>query len=168
MIFGRKNPNDKGDTDQEQEYNTAPGTGIRFDPGLVEQLKDDHRALFGLYRDMKLSFEAKDYEAVTVILRKFRSALQEHLLTENVRLYIYLSHSVKHDETNFELIRGFRREMDGIAKIAIKFLDKYDAIGVDAELANSFGRDLAEIGEVLGTRIQKEESILYPLYTEQY
>jgi len=168
MIFGRKNQNDKGSSDQEQEYNTAPGTGIRFDPELVDRLKDDHRALFGLYRDMKSAFESQDYRTVTDMLRKFRGALQEHLLTENVRLYIYLSHSFKHDDTNFELIRGFRKEMDGIAKTAIKFLDKYDAIGVDAELAASFGRDLAEIGEVLGTRIQKEESILYPLYTEQY
>jgi len=154
--------------DKEQEYSAAPGTDIRFDPSLIAGLKGDHQTLLSLYRETKSAFDAKRYKAVSEKLDKFRSALQAHLLTENIRLYIYLSHMFKTDETNFELIRGFRREMDDIAKTALNFLRKYEAIGVDPELAPSFEKDFDIIGQVLGTRIQKEESVLYPLYVAQY
>ena len=91
-----------------------------------------------------------------------------HLLTENVRLYIYLDHMLRGDEANEELIRGFRKEMDDIAKTAMNFLKKYEAIGVDKDLAEVFSKDFATIGEVLTKRIKREESILYPLYMESY
>jgi len=168
MFFRNKNKNPADNTKNEQEFDSAPGTGIRFDPELINKLKDDHQSLLKLYGDIKAHFDARDYEAVSSKLNDFRTALQEHLLTENVRLYIYLSHMFKTDETNFELIRGFRKEMDGIAKTAMDFLRKYDAIGVDADLATSFEKDFATIGEVLGSRIQKEENTLYPLYMAQY
>jgi regulator of sigma D len=58
--------------------------------------------------------------------------------------------------------------MDGIAKVAMNFLKKYEAIGVDKELAGAFAKDFATIGQVLGARIQKEEQVLYPLYMPQY
>jgi regulator of sigma D len=168
MLFNKNKQKKSDSSNNEQQYSAAPGTGIRFDPELIGQLKGDHQALLQLYNDIKSAFEAQQYETVAARLNDFRTALQEHLLTENVRLYIYLSHMFKNDETNFELIRGFRKEMDGIAKTAMDFLRKYDAIGVDADLAPTFARDFATIGEVLGTRIQKEENVLYPLYMENY
>ena len=154
--------------DKSQEYSAAPGTDIRFDPSLIGGLKSDHQTLLNLYRQIKSAFDTRQYEAVSKKLDEFRSALQEHLLTENIRLYIYLPHMFKTDETNFELIRGFRKEMDDIAKTALNFLKKYEAIGVDPELAPSFAKDFDTIGQMLGTRIQKEESVLYPLYVGQY
>ena len=147
------------------EYKTAPGTSIHFDPELVAQLKDDHKALIGLYMEIKSLFEAENYKAVSKNLGDFRTALQGHLLTENVRLYIYLDHMFQMDEINSELIRGFRKDMDGIAKVAINFLKKYEEIGVDQDLAIRFADDFSTIGEVLTKRIEKEETILYPLYT---
>ncbi|WP_127477826.1 hemerythrin domain-containing protein [Sulfurivermis fontis] len=150
------------------QYNTAPGTEIRYHPELIDQLKSDHQALLGLYGEIKAAFDEGDYAAVSQKLDAFRSGLQSHLLTENVRLYIYLDRCLANDETNSELIRGFRREMDGIAKVAMNFLKKYEAIGVDKELAGAFAKDFATIGQVLGQRIQKEEQVLYPLYMPQY
>ncbi len=151
-----------------QQYNTAPGTEIRYHPELVEQLKSDHQTLLGIYGEIQAAFDAGDYARVSEKLDAFRTGLQGHLLTENVRLYIYLDRCLASDETNSELIRGFRREMDGIAKVAMNFLKKYEAIGVDKELAGAFAKDFATIGQVLGERIQKEEQVLYPLYMPQY
>lgn len=167
MLFGKKDYN-KEDAGSGDQYKSAPGTDIHYDPQLIEKLKGDHQDLLALYGEIKSAFDAQDYDAVSRRLNEFRSGLQAHLLTENVRLYIYLSHMFKTDDTNFELIRGFRKEMDGIAKTAMDFLKKYDSIGVDADLAPSFAKDFATIGEVLGARIKKEESVLYPLYMEQY
>lgn len=164
MFFRRKN---KTDNKKQQLYEAAPGTNIRFDPGLIKQLEAEHKALLELYGEIKSDFDARDYKTVGDKLKTLRRALQEHLLAENVKLYIYLSYSFKGDPSRFELIRGFRKEMDGIAKTAMGFLKKYSDIGVDASLAPGFKKDFATIGEVLGARIQKEESTLYPLYSAQ-
>ncbi|WP_415036427.1 hemerythrin domain-containing protein [Azonexus sp.] len=154
--------------EQAPQYRAAPGTEIRFQPELVPQLKADHQNLIGLYLEIKAAFEGGDYVEVSKKLTHFRSGLQAHLLTENVRLYIYLSHSLANDEINSELIHEFRREMDAIARVAMNFLKKYDAIGVDNELAKAFAKDFATIGEVLTERIEKEERVLYPLYLPYY
>ena len=123
--------------------------------------------VFGVV-DIKTAFEGGDYEEVAKKLVHFRSSLQAHLLTENVRLYIYLSHRLANDEINSELIHEFRREMDAIARVAMNFLKKYDTIGVDKELAGAFAKDFATIGQVLTERIEKEERVLYPLYLPCY
>lgn len=157
-----------GKANQGENYAAAPGTEIRYAPDLVDNLKQDHQTLLGLYGEIQNAFDNKDYTAVSAMLEKFKSGLQGHLLTENVRLYIYLDRSLASDPVNSDLIRGFRREMDDIAKVAMKFLNKYSTIGVDEHLAEHFANDFATIGAVLGERIQKEESVLYPLYMPHY
>lgn len=164
----RKKTVDKFNQDSPSEYKAAPGTDIHYDPELIKNLKNDHQELFSIYSDIKTLFENGDYAAVSKRLNDLRGDLQGHLLTENVRLYIYLDHMLRGDEANEELIRGFRKEMDDIAKTAMNFLKKYEAIGVDKDLAEVFSKDFATIGEVLTKRIKREESILYPLYMESY
>lgn len=85
-----------------------------------------------------------------------------------VLLYVYLEHCFADDEANAELIHDFRHEMDRIGRVAMKFLKKYEAIGVDKDTAASFAGEFAQIGQVLGDRIKKEESVLYPLYLPRY
>lgn len=146
----------------------APGTQIHYNPELVTQLQKDHQELLALYGKIKERFEQGDYKEVTHLLNTFRQALQGHLLTENIRLYIYLERSMDQDELNGDLVRGFRREMDGIAKVAMAFLKKYEMIGVDAELAKPFAAEFANLGQVLVERINREENTLYPLYLPNY
>ncbi len=150
------------------QYASAPGSEIRYSPTLVDELKKDHQDLLSLYMDIKASFERGDYEAVSAKLNEFRVGLQGHLLTENVRFYIYIDRVHGKDEMNSELIRSFRREMDGIGRTALNFLQKYEMIGVDRALAGAFASDFAAIGAVLTERIKKEESVLYPLYMPVY
>ena len=166
-IFKKKSTQETTTPDSPQ-YASAPGTQISYNPDLIPRLKSDHLELLAIYSEISELFADKKYEKVSQKLTSLRTKLQDHLLTENVRLYIYLDYMMKHDETNSGLIRSFRREMDGIAKVAINFLKKYDAIGVDPELAPSFAKDFAEIGDVLGKRIKREEQVLYPLYMESY
>jgi regulator of sigma D len=142
----------------------APGTEIRYSPTLIDELKRDHQQLLAIYMAIKAHFDSGNYAGVSAKLNEFRIALQGHLLTENVRFYIYLDRVHGQDEMKSELIRGFRREMDGIGRAALAFLKKYETIGVDKDLANAFAKDFAEIGVVLSERIQREESVLYPLY----
>ncbi len=157
----RRNP-------QPTAYRSAPGTHISYSPELIGDLKSDHQALLALYMEIKSHLDARRYPKIVEKLAEFRAALTSHLLTENVRLYVYLDRQFSRDETNSELIRSFRKEMDNIGRIALNFLRKYEELGVDAELAKHFEKDFATIGEVLTNRIKREEETLYPLYMEDY
>jgi hypothetical protein len=141
---------------------------IQFQPDLIDHLVADHRRLLEVYGEIKTAFDAADYKQVSQGLDELRRNLQGHLLTENVRMYIYLDRHLANNEFNSELIRGFRREMDAIGKVAMTFLKKYEAIGVDNELAGAFAKDFETIGSVLVKRIEKEERDLYPLYMPHY
>lgn len=153
---------------QPTAYRSAPGTHISYSPELIGSLKSDHQALLTLYGEIQSDLDARRYPKIVEKLAEFRTALTSHLLTENVRLYVYLDRQFSRDETNSELIRSFRKEMDNIGRIAMNFLRKYEELGVDAELAKHFARDFATIGEVLTNRIKREEETLYPLYMEDY
>lgn len=164
----KSNSSETTEASPQAEVHTAPGTQIRYSPDLIASLQNDHQTLLGLYGEINTAFEEKRYADVSSMLTTFRSGLNAHLLTENVRLYIYLDRSLAGDATSSELIHGFRKEMDEIAKVALGFLRKYEAIGVDEDLADHFATDFATIGKVLVERIQKEESTLYPLYMPAY
>lgn len=167
-LFKDKSKDNAEATVGREQYAPAPGTEIRYDPALVDTLKQEHQQLLGIYTAISEAFRANDYDTVSARLNQFRTALQAHLLTENVRLYIYLDRQLAGDEVNSDLIRGFRREMDAIGKTALNFLKKYDAIGVDTDLAAAFARDFDAIGKVLVDRIEREEATLYPLYLPTY
>ncbi|VAW62159.1 hypothetical protein MNBD_GAMMA09-282 [hydrothermal vent metagenome] len=139
-------------------------TGIRYHPDLIDGMKADHVNLLNIYTDIQVASEAKNFKKVAIYLNEFRIGLEDHLLKENVNLYIYLSHLLKGDAMNSELIAKFRKEMDGIASIALKFLAKYESIGDDPNLREGFADEFATIGKVLGNRIKREEETLYTLY----
>ena len=72
------------------------------------------------------------------------------------------------DPAKSEMVRGFRQEMEGIGKTALRLLNKYEALDMDQELAGPFAQDFAAIGSILTERVKKEESVLYPLYTSTH
>lgn len=172
MLFGlfKKNKKEKKPFTPEVQdaSHVVGGTNIRFQPRLIEGMKSDHVKLLDLYTDIKMASETKNFKKVAIILNDFRGELEDHLLKENVNLYIYLTHLLKADAMNSELIAKFRKEMDGIASVALKFLAKYESIGDDSNLHAGFPDEFALIGKVLGDRIKREEATLYTLYVPPY
>ncbi len=129
---------------------------------------EDHRTLLAIYGSLVKSIEARDELAFYVKLGEFKSILVAHLLKEAVKLYIYLRQSLKDDENAYQLVTTYKSEMDGISRVVMKFVDDYSEkslIGVDyAQLSIR----IKEIGWLLGDRIRREESELYPLYHDLY
>ncbi|NMM38795.1 MAG: hemerythrin domain-containing protein [Glaciimonas sp.] len=146
----------------------APGTSINFSPDLVLHLEADHQKLLQIFTSIGDAFSVGDLPVTTQRLEDFRGALQSHLLTESVRLYIYLEHALAQDAESHALIHEFRHEMEGIGKAVLEFLGKYHQLAVQPNLVASFGNDLSAVGKVLVERIQREESTLYPLYLPAY
>lgn len=161
---GKKETQTAQTENQSTQESTAPGTEIRYSPTLIDELKSDHQQLFAGYMSIKATFDRGDYATVSQQLNDFRFVLHNHLLTENVRLYIYLGGILNQDPSKAEMIRGFRQEMEGIGKTALRLLKKYEALSINKELAGPFAEDFAAIGAILTERVKKEESLLYPLY----
>ncbi|HFC30113.1 MAG TPA: hemerythrin domain-containing protein [Oceanospirillales bacterium] len=153
---------------RQQSTHMAPGTQICYIPNLVENLRKDHKALLNIFGKIKSSFEAGKFRKVEKNLKTFRRLLTDHLLTENVRLYIYLGHEFAQDEVTSDLVKEFKSEMNQISKVVMAFLTKYETIGVNKGLSESFNKDLNAIGQALTERIQREENTLYPLYMPSY
>jgi hypothetical protein len=143
---------------------TAPGTRIRYHPELVRQLTAEHQALLQTFGSIRAATIQGHLEDATERLEQFRVQLQSHLLTENVRLYIYLEHELAQDPSSYALIHEFRREMDGIGKALASFVRKYQKLAGQPELSAPFLEELIRMGNVLMARIEREESTLYPLY----
>jgi len=142
----------------------APGTEIHHAANLIPKLKDDHRRLLELFGRIKQAHAAGQTAQAAALLAVFRNGLQEHLLVESVRLYVYLEHSARNDPERFELVHHFRHEMGAIGKAAVAFLARYADLANDPQLASTFGADLDAVGGVLVERIQREEGVLYPMY----
>lgn len=142
----------------------APGTSIGYDDGLIVGFKGDHRLLLDIWAKLDAAVTAGNLRQVEVSLDHFRKVLMDHLLKENVRLYVYLEHMLKDDLTSHHLIHEFRHEMDDIGKVVLGFLTRYKSISSQPELAASLASDMKNIGAALVDRIQREEATLYPLY----
>lgn len=138
--------------------------GIHYSPTLLQELQGEHQQLLRVYGELGQAHSVGDLAAVARLLERLRSALNGHLLKENVRLYLYLDRALAGDADSHALVRQFRHEMDGISKSLAAFLERYKDLGSDASLAETFGADLTEVGMMLAERIQHEEETLYPLY----
>ncbi|MDR0479252.1 MAG: hemerythrin domain-containing protein [Burkholderiaceae bacterium] len=142
----------------------APGTRIAYDDGLITHLLDEHRKLLSLFTSISNAFVRGDFTHTVTFLRQFKSNLAAHLLTENVRLYVYLEHTFTDDEFSHILIHNMHQEMDAIGRNVLAFLSKYDALDRDPVLSQSFAAAANNIGQILSDRIKREEETLYPLY----
>ena len=170
FLFGKK----RRDT-QQQSFQTsngvpihAPGTQISYNADLIPQLKAEHQQLLELFGMINMAFSRDDLQLTAKLLEDFRRGIQSHLLTENIRFYIYLEHSLTQDLESMSLMHGFRQEMDTIGKAVLSFLSKYKDIGTRPDFAIPFRKDLEDVGKILVDRITREEETLYPLYFPTY
>ncbi len=144
------------------EKRYLPGTKLSYDENLTSKLINDHHELLAIYTSCSQAYEKRDYLKLNKLLNKLKSRLTSHLLLENVRFYLYVSHYYKEDESTRDLINRFRRDMEEIGKVAFKFLTEFSA--PDAVYYIDFKKEFDMIGTVLTNRIEEEESGLYLLY----
>lgn len=174
FLFGKKRPPETPAAQAPQQHTAseaggnAPGTHIAYHPNLIGQLQADHQKLLGIFGNIQAAFSQGNLVGTAKLLEEFRGTIQGHLLTENVKLYIYLEHALRQDEESHHLVHDFRHEMDGIGKVVLAFLGKYKEIANQPGLAAAFGPELEQIGAALVARIKREEETLYPLYLPAY
>jgi len=146
----------------------APGTRIGYDPLLLDQLRRDHRKLLDLFAVTQALLSSRDYAGVQRKLGEFRVALQDHLLTANTKLYIYVSRQLADDPVYSALVNTVRRDMLDNSRQIMEFLRTYSGMRLDDQSGQMFQTELMSIGEALMQRIEREESSLFPLYQANY
>ncbi|MQR02425.1 hemerythrin domain-containing protein [Glaciimonas soli] len=142
------------------------GNQIHFDDKLISQLKADHATLLTMYTTVANRIATDKWDTIPGALREMRTTMYGHLLTEGVKLYSYMRHNLEDEPTLMEVYRSYKKEMDGIGRVAFTFLDKYQSNEwiFSAELRGIFKSEFDNLGKVLVDRITREENILYPLY----
>ncbi len=138
--------------------------GIRYDPQLIGKLKDDHQTLFRIYGELVQAKDSDDFSRVSQLLGDFKLALQTHVMVENVRFYVYLQQQIAADAETSAFVAEVRKQMDGIARAAVKFANTYAiADAYTPEQKKGFCTDLAAIGHVFTKRVSMGGSPLYTL-----
>lgn len=117
--------------------------------------------LFG--RIWEEGFEQANYGKTSKLIAQFKADFQAHLLTENVKFYVYLEQCFAEDEHNAKIVREFRTDMNDIANAVVKFCKTYQG-QFTLEMVQQFKQDYATVGEVLTRRVSLEEKSLYVLY----
>ena len=137
---------------------------FNFSPSLVASLKGDHVELIKLHADLaRLATEGR-YTALPAALAAFKSKFDLHVLNENLHLYCYVEEKATARPDDQDMIRGFRSEMNAIARAVVNFVKKYRSEGVDAQTAPEFLVEARQVGALLLKRIEREEKELYTLY----
>ncbi|MBU0501586.1 MAG: hemerythrin domain-containing protein [Gammaproteobacteria bacterium] len=154
---------EEDESPQDREHR-APGSHIPYYPDLIKHLTAEHKDLLALYQRIENARAGADYGRVDDLLEEFASVLRGHLLTENVKLYVYLKYVLSKDPENAALMQQMRTEMMHIGRSVVAFLDTYHKCAWDEAMRQQFAADMAQIGAVLVKRINTEEDTLYPLY----
>lgn len=142
----------------------APGTQLPYDPALIERFEGHHQALLKLISGIDKSIESQNFNQLKSRLVMLRSALQEHLLEENLKLYVYLNRCMSRDPVNVRLVEGMKAEMNQIAGNVVGFLNSYIEGHIGTDNLDDFTRNFEKMKSVLAERIRREESSLYTLY----
>lgn len=143
---------------------SAPDTAIAYKPSLVAELQTEHRELLHLYKNLVAAHERADFDTAVTCLKRFTHSLRAHLLKENLHLYVYLKHVLRHDPESSALMASMRVEMGKIGRVLNDFVTRYTSSPWDVEVRESLKAELNKIAEVLSIRIEQEEEVLYPMY----
>jgi hypothetical protein len=136
---------------------------------LIMQLKVDHMLLKQALKD------AADYTKPAAarirILMQAKRALLGHLERENRELYPALKSAAQTDPDIHDIVDVFATDMEQVAPQVLEFFNKYGnseavATGFFADVQNviDFGSELEQLIILLGLRIAREETTLYPAY----
>jgi hypothetical protein len=149
--------------EEEQPKSAQEHSRFNYSAHLLPGLKGDHAELLKLYAELeRMALEGR-FASIPASLGTFKSKLDVHLLNENLHFYCYVEERSL-GERDKELIRGFRAEMNGIARSVLNFVKVYRQAGVHPANGQTFLTELRQIGEMLVRRIEREERELYALY----
>lgn len=142
--------------------------GVTYDPGLVDKLKQEHQELVRLYTAIKDAAAEGRFQQISRLLFGLKLVLQKHIMLENVKFYVYLEQNCEPDSETHRLVSELRRDMDGIARVVVKFVNTHTVHVPTHGTVDRFTAELEQVGHVLFSRVQMEEEHVYAIYQPNY
>ncbi len=161
-LFGTGDTN-KIDKRKNSNIKTSANMGVPYNEGLIETLLKDHRNLIAEFTKITKTAQNKKYKTLKQYLKAFKVNLEIHNYSEKIQLYTYLKNYYKNSEEE-DFIDDMFNSAEEIYKDVFAFLKKYETIEFNDQYQALFLNELEAIGRILQSRIEVEESELYPLY----
>ena len=131
---------------------------------LVLKLQKEHKKLVSLATDIIKAFEENNLKRLRSKLEELKKVALIHLMTEDVEFYRLVKDSSRSTDEITSLIEEFEHSFVAIKIALIDFLDTYTS--QDALYDPNFINQFKEIVNVLGQRIEFEETHLYSVLRE--
>jgi hypothetical protein len=137
----------------------------KFNKSLIKNLVSDHRILLAEFTEMMNSAQEDNFNEANRLLTSFSTKLMEHLQLEMDELYGYMDFVEKMmTAVDKASLKGFDDEMHKIGHAVNNLINRYTNDPVSAANKDRFIKEFDGAGVILGDRIKREESFLYPLY----
>ncbi len=94
-------------------------------------------------------------------LGQFKDSLLKHLKLEDSIFYVELLKEMRKKSQGTTDTESFIKEMDGIKKVVVAFLEKYSNEASIKEGKSEFSEELSKIIDALNLRIESEEPGVY-------
>jgi len=160
-LFGKNDTNKKEKTDN--NLHLSKNIGVPYNKDLIDTLIKDHKNLIKDFTKITKLAQSKKYKTLKQNLKTFKVNLEIHNYSEKVQLYTYLKNYYK-DTEDEEFIDDMAKSAEEIYKDVFAFLKKYEKIEFNDQYLGLFKSELEAIGRILQSRIEIEETELYPLY----
>jgi len=126
---------------------------------MVQQWKKEHEQLV-VYGKRVISEYVKNNDAgARAALKSFASLAMDHLSSEDIEFFRIQRDPSRSDEQTLAAIDKFQKSFKDVKNVLMKFLAKYTR--PENELDEEFFETFSQIMDILGKRIEFEESDLY-------
>ena len=126
---------------------------------MVKRWKKEHEQLVVLGKKVLAEYVKNDNEKARKALQEFTNLAVEHLNSEDIEFYRLMHDPRRKDKQTEEAIAKFQRSFKDVKATLMKFLAKYNR--PENPLDDEFFDTFSQIMDILGERIEFEESDLY-------
>lgn len=130
---------------------------------LTDALRQQHRRIEELAAAVTAAVLEHDASRTMTQLLLFRDAVLEHLQLEDTELYPRLLDAVGARSMHGRVVKSYATNMQRITESVKEFLGRQRA---PLQLA-TFEREWRDVMQMLTSRIQSEERVLYPMYDQR-
>jgi hypothetical protein len=126
---------------------------------MVKRWKQEHEQLVVLGKKVMAEYVKNDEAKARMALQSFTNLAMEHLNSEDIEFYRLMHDPSRKDRQTAQSIETFQRSFKDVKTTLMKFLAKYNR--PENTLDDEFFDTFSKIMEILGNRIEFEESDLY-------
>ncbi len=158
-VFGKsKNPQEG-----QNKIRLSKNSGVPYNSDLINTLTKDHKTLINEFIKIVKEAQSKNFKNLKRYLKTFKVTFEIHCYSEKIQLYFYLKNYYK-DSSDENFIDDMTKSAEEFDKDIFAFLKKYENIEFNDQHLGLFKKEADAIKRILKSRIEVEESELYPLY----